>query len=359
MSDSSFQRTPESWLAVTAGITFTLCTAVFGMTSATAQAPVPVPAAEAPPQDSAGGGGTQSEPGPLYAAPTRADRSGRILAAVEVNGRGPYRFIVDTGANRSALAPEVVRQLGLPDVTGGVVEVHGVTGMGMLPAVQVISLRAGELLLPASVLPVLPGDIFGGADGILGVAGIQGMRLDVDFFHDRVVIAPSNGRRAPDGFLVVRASLWKGGLLLVNGRVGNVKAKVIIDTGAEHSMGNLPLRAALLETRKHDEELETTVFGATPDIGSGTYFRAPMISIGGAQLLDLPVTFGDLYVFELWGLAGEPALVVGMDVLGRLERFIVDYRRQEFQIKGSDTHGSVLRRCTSSTCGSRIPEAGT
>ena len=160
-------------------------------------------------------------------------------------------------------------------------------------------------------------------------------------------------------FIVVRASLWKGGLLLLNGRVGKVKAKVIIDTGAEHTMGNLPLRAALLGTHKRNEEFETTVLGATPDVGSGTYFRAPMISIGGAQLMDLPVTFGELYVFELWGLTDEPALVVGMDVLGRLERFVVDYRRKEFQIKGSDTHGSMLRRCTSSTCASRIPESGT
>jgi predicted aspartyl protease len=354
------QRMLLSWLSVSAGVTLAALAAVIGTTSATAQTPVPdLPLEATPPVNPAAGDLASSQPEPLYAAPTRADRSGRILAAVEIDGKGPYRFIVDTGANRSALAPGVAQQLGLPYVSGGEVEVHGVTGTAMLPGVQVTSLRAGELLLPPSVLPVVSGDIFGGADGILGVAGIQGMRLDVDFLHDRVVIAPSSGRRAPDGFLVVRAGLWKGGLLLVNGRVGSVPAKIIIDTGAEHTMGNMPLRALLLDTRRHGEEFDTTVLGATPDIGSGTYFRAPMISIGGAQLLDLPVTFGDLHVFDLWGLAGEPALVVGMDVLGRLERFIIDYRRKEFQIKGSDTHGSMMRRCTSSTCGSRIPESGT
>ena len=41
---------------------------------------------------------------PLYAAPTRPDRVGRMLAAVEVNGSGPYRFIIDLGANRSVLS---------------------------------------------------------------------------------------------------------------------------------------------------------------------------------------------------------------------------------------------------------------
>ncbi len=302
--------------------------------------------------------GASPQPEPLYAAPTRADRSGRVQARVEINGHGPFRFIVDTGANRSALAPGIADQLGLPFVEGGVVEVHGVTGSAMLPAVRVGTLRAGALEISGTVLPVLSGNVFGGADGILGVAGIPDIRLDVDFANDRVVVGMSSGRRAPDGFLVVRGKLWQGGLLLVKGRVGKVPVMVILDTGAEKTMGNQPLRSALFGGRKQDGEFQADVYGATADIGSGTYFRAPMISIGSAKLLDLPVTFGDLYVFQLWGLTTQPALVVGMDVLGRLERFIVDYRRNEFQFKGAGV-GAVVRRCTPSTCGSRIPESGT
>src|SRR5512135_364355 len=53
------------------------------------------------------------EVGPLYAAPTRRDQVGRVLAAVKINGQGPLRFIVDTGSNRSAIAPETVAKLGL------------------------------------------------------------------------------------------------------------------------------------------------------------------------------------------------------------------------------------------------------
>lgn len=306
-----------------------------------------------PPSD---GSGTE-QPGSLYADRTRADRAGRIQVDVEINGQGPFRFIVDTGANRSALAPGVAERLALPYVAGGVVEVHGVTGAAMLPAVQVASLRAGDLLLPSTVLPVLPGDIFGGADGFLGVAGLQAMRLDVDFARDRVSIGPSNGKRAPDDYITVKASLWQGGLLLVNGRVGAIPVKVIIDTGAERTMGNLKLRTAIVEKSSREAEFEATVRGATTDVDEGTYFNAPTIAIGQVRLLDLPVTFADLHVFELWGLTGEPALVVGMDVLGTLDRFVVDYRRQEFQMKSRGPTGATFRRCTSSTCGSRIPES--
>ncbi len=289
----------------------------------------------------------------LYAAPTRADRTGRIVAAVTINDRGPYRFILDTGANSSALSPKVVEELGLPEAEG--VRVHGVTGSAVLPAVHVESMRAGAVELPPTVLPVLPGDIFAGADGILGVTGMQHMRIDVDFLHDRVSIFRSGGRRATSAYVTVKATLWQGGLLLVAGKVGSIPTKIIIDTGAERTMGNIPLRTAILSRSRAGEEFSTMVHGATTDVESGTYFRAPRITIGPAKLADLPVTFGELHVFDVWGLTDEPALVIGMDVLGRLERFIVDYRRREFQLKARGS-SVAIRQCTPSTCGSRIPE---
>ena len=127
-------------------------------------------------------------------------------------------------------------------------------------------------------------------------------RIEVDFEHDRVVIIPSTGRRAQKGFLVVPARLRKGGLLLVKGKVGKVPVQVIVDTGAEQTLGNLALRTALLERARYDDEIDVTVLGATTDVSAGTYFRAPKITIGQADLVDLPVTFGDLHVFEIWGL---------------------------------------------------------
>ena len=41
---------------------------------------------------------------PEYATPTRLDRVGRVVTPVVINGRGPFRFVLDTGANRSVLS---------------------------------------------------------------------------------------------------------------------------------------------------------------------------------------------------------------------------------------------------------------
>lgn len=300
--------------------------------------------------------GELAAPEPLYAAPTRADRSGRIHATVLINGTGPYRFILDTGANSSALAPRVAEELGLQGAGETQVLVHGVTGSATLPAVRVQSLQAGDVKLPSANLPVLPGPVFGGADGILGIGGLQKTRIEVDFEKDRVTIRPSTGRGPRNSYLVARAQLSRGGLLLVNGKVGKVPVKVIVDTGAEHTLGNLALRTALLERARYDDELDVTVLGATTDVSAGTYFRAPKITIGEADLVDLPVTFGDLHVFRIWNLEDTPALVIGMDLLGMLQEFVIDYRRREFMLRPYGLEGLMLNRCVAKRCDTRIPD---
>jgi hypothetical protein len=181
----------------------------------------------------------------------------------------------------------------------------------------------------------------------------------VDFERDRVTIRRSTGRRAPRNYLVVPATLQHGGLLLVEGRVGRVPVKAILDTGAERSIGNEALRQALvLSARRPSETVSSTVIGATPQVAQGVSFEAPDVEIGGARLMNLVVTFGDLHVFDVWSLLEEPALLIGMDLLGTVPRFVVDYPRREFQLKkapGRRVRG--IRHCGGTECRTRIPGA--
>ena len=290
----------------------------------------------------------------LYATPTRRDRVGRILAPVEINGRGTFRFILDTGANRSAVSPRLVAALGMDPAAMAPVSVHGVTGTADLPVVELESLRAGEVDLGPVRAPVLDDSVFAGADGILGIVGLQQSRIRVDFKRDLVTIERSTGRRAPSGYLTVPARAELGGLLVVEGSVGKVNARVIIDTGAERTLGNIALRDQLIDQHGSRQSFDTTVIGATPDTQQGLTFVAPQVSIGVAYLHNLPVTFGDMHVFEIWGLTGEPALLIGMDLLGTLERFVVDYGRQEFWLRTYRQKGVKFNRCTLD-CGTRLP----
>src|SRR5581483_12236291 len=50
-------------------------------------------------------------PEPRFAAPTLRDRIGRVWAPVLINGRGPFRMVLDTGASDSAITAPVAAAL--------------------------------------------------------------------------------------------------------------------------------------------------------------------------------------------------------------------------------------------------------
>jgi hypothetical protein len=137
-----------------------------------------------------------TEPDALYAARTRQDRIGRVLAAVTINGQGPFRLVVDTGATRSALAPGVLAQLGLRADTANPVRLRGVTGTRIVPTVLVERLQAGEFLVANARLPIVEPGVLADADGILGLAGLTQERLEVDFAADRTRLVRSTGSRS-------------------------------------------------------------------------------------------------------------------------------------------------------------------
>ena len=182
--------------------------------------------------------------GPEFAVPTTNDRAGRIVVEVFINELGPYRFIVDTGANRSVMSQRLAQSLALPVGTEADAVVHGITGFAVMPQVLIRAMRVGTLELAAQRLAVLPDMVFGDTDGILGIDALQQARIDIDFARDKVVVRRSSVASS-EGRLVVRAKVRDRGLMLVSGKVGRVRVKAIIDTGAQRTLGNEALRQAL------------------------------------------------------------------------------------------------------------------
>jgi len=281
-------------------------------------------------------GGSLAEPEPLFAAPTRLDRIGRVMTSVMVNGKGPFRFVIDTGASRSTLAPHLARALGLKPSVGRNVMLNGVTGAAEVPTVAVDSIEIGTLKFVNQNLPVIFTSIMGNADGILGVAGFEDQRIDVDFQRDRVSVLTSNGRRPHYSMVTARAIRNDNGLMIVDVRVGRrTKAKAVIDTGAERTLGNLALQNELNKhRRKKREVVAAVVHGATPDIADGDVQNIREATIGDMTLSNLEVIFADFHVFKLWELDKQPAMLIGMDMLGVLDRLVIDYRRNEVSMYG-------------------------
>lgn len=293
----------------------------------TAGAPPPSPPAAVP---SPAPGIVVQAAEPRFVAPTRRDKIGRIWAPVMIDGRGPFRLVLDTGASGSAITAQVAAILGLtPDLSHPVL-VRGVTGTAVVPTVRIGSLRVGDLEIRSITLPIIA-DALGGAEGVLGTDGFSDKRIDIDFVHDRITIARSHGRSAPIGFVTLPLERSEPGLLMVAGSVDQVKLHAVIDTGAQRSIGNEALRAALLS--RHAQGTPDQIFDVTTAVQGGQMFTSPPIVLGGIQIRGARITYGEVHIFEHWHLTREPALVIGMDALGILDALIIDYRLRELQLQ--------------------------
>jgi hypothetical protein len=269
---------------------------------------------------------------PRYVAPTRRDQIGRIWAPVFINGRGPFRLVLDTGASSSGVTAMVALALGIPTDQSPPVMLRGVTGEATVPTIHVDTLSVGDLAVDSPVLPIVP-DALGGAEGILGSDGLANKRIFIDFHHDQIVITYSRDEHSGRGFFSVPFHLIRGKLIVIDARVGDVHTKAIIDTGGQTTIGNLALRNALSEHNFGFRGRPDKIVGATLAVENGELIDTPAIAMGPIQIRDSGVTFADVYIFKHWKFINEPAIMIGMDALGTLDTLIIDYRRHELQMR--------------------------
>jgi predicted aspartyl protease len=271
-------------------------------------------------------------PEPRYVAPTNRDRIGRVWVPVYINDKGPFRLVLDSGATRSAITERVAATLDVPLDRSKSVMLRGVTGSAIAKAIEVDSISVGDLLVGPSTVPIVV-DAFGGAEGLLGTDGMRDKRVFIDFRNDFINISRSRNRRAAAGFQTVPFVRDDLNLLIVQALVGNLPVRAIIDTGAQASVGNRALRAALRRQVERNQRGEDVVTGATGDSQTGIGARISPITIGDLTIRDAHITFGDMYIFDLWKMNDQPAILIGMDILGLLDTLVIDYRRMELHIK--------------------------
>jgi len=151
-----------------------------------------------------------------------------IFADVKINGKGPYNFVVDTGASQTALSQKLARDLGLKVITTTVM--HGVGGSGKVNSeiYRIEQLQVGDVSV--ADLPVGTFDdpvISQIADGIIGTAMLADFIVTINYPDGRMELT-HKPITTPDAIPIWCVSNM---LLLpadVNGKPGNF----IVDTGA-------------------------------------------------------------------------------------------------------------------------------
>jgi len=250
----------------------------------------------------------------------------RMQINVQINGRGPFRFFVDSGADRSVIGEALARRLALP--AGPRVILHSTGSAKDIGTVKIDHLRVGASDIHDIDAPALPERYLGG-DGMLGIDALVDQRMNIDF--DAKTITVQDTHRAdttagPDE-VVITARRRKGQLILTQAYAGT-RIAAVIDSGTEITVGNSALRAKLLRHRR-EPVLTTTLISVTGDIIPADLLLVPEIKIGDLTVKNVLIAFTDIPPFKLFGLDKEPAILLGTDILSVFRRVSLDFRRRK------------------------------
>lgn len=266
----------------------------------------------------------------------------RMTVAVRVNGTGPYKFVVDSGADTSVVGERVATELRLPP--GRRVILNSITDSQIVDRVLVDELELGPTRVTDLEIPVLrERDL--GAQGMLGLDALVEQRLMLDF--EKRLITVDDGRTPLpryDDVIVVTARLRKGQLILTQVTANSQRLDAVVDTGSEITIGNSALRDRLMR-RGRNKFYEIEVTGVTGTTAKMQIARIDRLKIGGVMLRDVPVAFADIPPFAVFGLEKQPALLLGTDLMENFRKVSLDFlnRKVRFQLKKCAATGIKLR----------------
>lgn len=277
--------------------------------------------------------------------------STRMTVEVRINGRGPYQFLVDSGADTSVVGVRIARDLMLP--RGQPANLHGMTSSSRVDRVKIDQLTLGQSTIRDLEVPALQERDLGG-EGMIGIDALVQQRLMMDF--EKRVIKVEDARTPAkwlDGEIVVTARRRRGQLILTQVRAAGLPIEAVIDTGSEITIGNLALRGRLIRGNR-DKFTTLPVIGVTGVMINVQIALVGELRLGSVTLRDVPIAFADVPPFKMFGLSKEPALLLGTDLMEKFRRVSLDFRARKvrFQLRRCGSTGIIIS--TDSTYFSRL-----
>jgi len=261
----------------------------------------------------------------------RQDDHGRMTVPVHVAGRGPYRFLVDTGADRTSVSTAMASQLQL--TRGRNARLHSITGTSSVSTANVLQMQLSKDRVRSFEAALLEaGDM--GADGILGVDSLRSQRVTFDFKNQLISIVPSARPiyRDEKEAIVVRGQLRRGHLIISRAMVDGQRTVIVLDTGAEISMGNEALRQKLASRGRLRNPETVSITSVTGAKLVGDAYFVKEVEIGGMVMRKLGIFFADTQTFRTLGLEDKPAMLLGMNAMRAFDKVSIDFESKKLRV---------------------------
>ena len=186
---------------------------------------------------------------------------------------------------------------------------------------------------------------------MIGIDALVRQRLLMDFEKRLIRVEDASKPYKPlPGEIVVTGKLQRGQLILTEVKAAGLRLDAVVDTGTEVTVGNLALRDRLIR-KNRDKFVTIPVTGVTGVTMNVQIARIRELQSGSVTLRDVPIAFADLPPFRVFGLADEPALLLGTDLLETFRRVSLDFRSRKvrFQLKRCGSSFAVINTLPSST----------
>lgn len=257
-----------------------------------------------------------------------------IIVKATINDKGPFSFVLDTGASDHLITPQIAQSLGLR-IEGSMFVDTGGPKMMSAGITKVSELRIGNFTLENQTFAVGPLPASYPFQGFIGAELFKHFVVRIDFRQSLVTLSTPNARTYRDTGVAIPIKFHQGLIPQVKAQVDGVRGWFKLDTGYN---GSLALFRQFVDQHNLLSKYTPRNSGAgartlTEDMSDLLVAQIHEFQIGGLKLPEIPA---DLYREK----EGSNSIYAGGIGTGILKRFkvIINYQGKYLALEANEAH---------------------
>ncbi len=284
----------------------------------------------------------------VHSLPFEVVGAGLFVIDVQLNNGQPEKFLIDTGATKSAVFQELANEYQLVGFEDSKVVIHGMTAKGTKPRTTIKNLRIASLELSEFEVVILGqrekfGEEIYRPDGIIGMDVLSDYRIYVDAELLLLHLIPRSlpPLNFPSNWRLIQLkpnpySEVNYGLNFIELRIGNRLVPALLDTGSEFNIINWDsLHFPQLKAMRKRMREDWLIKGAIGEFDPVSQIKVENFRGGQKwweERIFYVMNFDNL---DILGIEQNPFVIAGGNLLAG-NSFYLDFETQMLLIKPDD-----------------------
>jgi predicted aspartyl protease len=274
-----------------------------------------------------------------FVTPLETGSDGHIIVPAMVNGQGPFKFALDTGASISVLFDTTVDQMDLDLSEGKRVVIQGMVGSDVFPVATITELTIGNESWTNARVALMPaGDTTSDEfDGILGLDFLRRYALGVSV-EDQVVrlypplLVSERSYRGWSSIPMHPIQIGKGDATVytIKLHISEIPIPAILDLGTESNLMNWHT-AREIGVRPNDPGRGTEISGALETVPVTAELEVDELRIENINWRNRTFLVSDFPIFKALDLDDRLAAIIGPSLFNERD-FVIDFERMRMLI---------------------------